>query len=650
MAFIDPDTVSQGSRFVDPDLADTAMSSKPATPPIDFSKIDEPGFVDKVALGADKIFKQLGSVLPDFLPTRQQLVNVAAGASEAGGLFHNAPRLQNVRDDSGGQLIGQLLDPVANVAGGKVFQAIRALPQLQRARPLVRDALAGAAAGGTIGTASGVGEAVKTGDMDAIPDRALSGAALGGTMAGAVIPAAVGTIQGMYNTGQRLAGGAQGQATNYLRRLFPNVDDRTAVVNELNRVGPIVPGERVTAGTAAVSGNRTFGALKTLEEDARKLPEFTDQFNAIDRASQVARMNPLEAIASPARKGIADQGGRVPLSRVEAVRKSITEPMYVTAGNEMVNVDDGLQNILRGPEIQNMVTSGNRSFQQAIVNAIGDGQPGPSGRVAGRITQGIDLPEWSVAGPRTPNIVEPSQTSINHLQRIKASLDQEVTRLRNADGADALRRDQINEARRQLVQWMENNSPAYRNAQETFRFLSEPQNQGDIAEQLRFALESPAGKERVTALLNARRNVPQVLNKAGVPRFQQIEQVMSPTQMRWIDQLGRSAQREADYIALKKPDLPTDKSVMTHMKQALPEFINKWVSVGRKALRLGGDITNTEAERIINRAIMDPRELARLISSVPPEERSQFMNHAFRVLNGQTTRGTATTGAVNISE
>jgi hypothetical protein len=171
--------------------------------------------------------------------------------------------------------------------------------------------------------------------------------------------------------------------------------------------------------------------------------------------------------------------------------------------------------------------------------------------------------------------------------------------------------------------------------------MSQPQNQADVAQVLANALRTPGGAEREASFLQAVRNAPGTVKKSGVPRFETMEQVFSPTQMREVGDITRSLRREAEYSGLKanRGMVPEFMSPLEQMERQIPTVFSQGVTALRSALRNVGGRSDANVQRIIDEAMLDPRRMADLIDSVPPEARNQAMNSMRAAFNNPEILG-----------
>jgi hypothetical protein len=191
-------------------------------------------------------------------------------------------------------------------------------------------------------------------------------------------------------------------------------------------------------------------------------------------------------------------------------------------------------------------------------------------------------------------------------------------------------RIELNNARQEIEDTLRRTSPDYAEAQTQFRMLSEPQNQGEVSDVMLRALRGNANvKEDIPAFLGSMENAPRTIKNAlGDSRYQQLEQVMTPQQMSEINALRNSAEREARYASLDVPSTVVEKyqSVFDTIANNTPGIFSQGVTILRAAAKRLGRRSDRDVETIVNRAVSDPADMARLLESLPPTERNATIN------------------------
>jgi hypothetical protein len=555
-----------------------------------------------IALTASKVARAVNHILPQavsafaekhgFMPSEQDVEILK----------------QSIADSATGKTANIATEIAATaIPGGAAMRGAQALPLVRAAPAMVRN-IAGGAAAGAAGNA-------------AIDEDIGQGALFGGvaapvmSVAGRLGSRVVGGIQD-------IVGGPQGAATRKLRDIF---GDRTAAaVAALRGTQGIVPGETPTAGRAA---SEFLPEFKVMEDVARRSPA-AEALLMQDAQNMAARQNVLEGHARLARPGVAVQDGPIPLSPAAEMRQAGTSANYARANSDRIDLTPELEAIVRGEEARAASRAGDRAFSQQQTNAFAGGGNIPRGAVAGSPggPGGRDA-----AGMPMPSI--PGNRSVQDLQQFKNELTAKIERIRMSDPEEAYR---LSQARRQLTEQMEAQSPSYSAATTNYRELSRPQNQGEVANVMLNALRGSRGgaTEDVGGFLRSVEDAPRTIKNAmGTSRYQQLEQVMTPQQMAEINALRNSATREARYASLDVPESVVRKyeSVFDTIANNSPGVFNQIVTVFRAAAKRLGRQSDADVEAIVNRAVRSPEEMARLLESLPPVDRNATINAIRRI-------------------
>ena len=559
------------------------------------------GFTEKLLVGAGKSVADLGRAL-GLLPEGDKEIDAALL-------------------DTGAGMTGNIAGEIALTAapGTAAFKVATAVPRLAKATTVAgrtaKNMVGGAAAGAT-------SEAMMNRDP-------VTGATYGAALAPAFMLAGKAGNE-IIKEGQRIYHGAQGRAVEDLRKVFG--DRLPAAIAALRNTQPIVPGERVTAGLAATP---QLPELAVLEAGARTRPS-ANLFTQADEATARARTQVLDDIESPAGvRGRDPQTGRTTPSGFEDARTQTTGPYYDRAMPDQVAVPRDLQDAFQGSgAVGAAVNNMRRKFIEDVRLARAEGRPVPAG---GR------------AMPGQPY----HQMSIEQLQRV----------LRELDAIPFNQRDfNVTNARRQISQLMRDNSNNYATGTDLFREMSMPQNRADVARVLRETMNSPANElnQRASAFSAALRNAPATIKKTGISQpFQNIEEVFAPTrmqpgvgpqQLQNIRGLEQSLQRESGVAALPKEKgiVPKYLSAFDKAAQNTPNFMTRIATAAKSIAKTVGRQTDEEVQKIIDRAMSDPQEMARLLEQFPPAERNAFLNELRR--NGGEIPAFITAPATNLLE
>jgi hypothetical protein len=575
-----------------------------------FENVKPPTLMDRAALHTDKILKKMGDELPDWLPSRQALVDFAGGASTMGGALENAPRIQNtVNKDSGSYLLGQVADPVMAATGGKVFQAAMNAKKLANAGNVLKTAIAGAGAGGATSIPKAISQASEGELGDAATTPAVAGLA-GGALGPALMPFGWLTNKAVQGA-KSFAGGTEGRIRDYLGQEFNDLPKVRAAVEALRG---FLPGEKPTVGQAArVAGESKLGAM---ERGARARPSAASEFALRDEANRGAREEALKSqldILEPAKQ----------------FRTDITKPIYARADEEQIPLSPRLQQILSGDMIAALRGRAGRTGGQMEADAL----------VAGR-----DFNPRSVPGqpaPRTDFAFEgqmdnvgatPGTVSVNEMQLLKSAADDEMNAIRKGlpspTGMTGINIKALGEGRGQLVDEVSRLSPTWKEAREQFADKSVPVNQRAIMEHLYKVLRSPMAGEGAAGWNAAMNDIPKTFERAtGMPRFASPEQAMeslSPLGQRTVKNITSSLERQADVAknwTAPQSALGGMENPMDAAAGATPNIMSLPVTVAKKVAQKLGSGLDKKAQAVLDQSMLDPKKFVELIDATPASER-----------------------------
>jgi hypothetical protein len=289
------------------------------------------------------------------------------------------------------------------------------------------------------------------------------------------------------------------------------------ITNALRDTGRIlVPGTQPTAGEVAAGvGETKFSAAQKAAESV--LPtEYFDR-SALNRAAHQAALEKVSG--TPAQQADA-----------LAVRAGNADELYTKAKAQVVPTDTALNDILKRPAVQSAL-----STAEDIARNEGAGfniRPRPTAEITGRDTL-------------TNAPVEPPKYSIGDLHYVKIALDKMLKP--GQTGVSAAEQSALGNARTALVKWMNTKSPDYSAARATYERQSVPINQQEVGQVLKDALENPVlPSERRGVFATAMDNAASTIKKAtGQSRFQKLDEVLSPAQIKIVNGVRADVERQA---------------------------------------------------------------------------------------------------------
>lgn len=604
MAFIDPDTPDtpdQKRGFIDPDDYLTQGQETYKDPiPSPFK------MAGNVLAGAVRGAGSIGSTLIRPFESAEENAARRKAIDEGLALLGADPESMSY---GAGKIGGEIAGTAG--AGGAIANAMRGIPQIARFAPAIESWGFGAPTVAQRAIGGAIPGAAAAGMVD--PEHIGTGAAVG-----AITPFAAPAIGKMSNflieKGQQLAGGAQGQAIEYLRKAFP--DNWQEVAQRLKDLKQYIPMEKPTIAAAAPEFS---GKLSALEQRARSSTEMADDFVRRDAANQLARREAAQRQAE--RLGGATQG-----------RTDVTKPLYAEAEAAQVPIDDTLRTIMQGPEVNKALNAMTDTMRQGQVNSAVAGRSVQPTIVSRRAAPETDyVNDWGVPIGATPEKIQ-----IQAVENWKKAIDAELNAFnKNAPsplGLGNINAEQLKTARNQLTQWINQASPKMAEARAEFAARSPQVNQaqffGDVAD----ALDKPLTAEGMAQLNTMIKDLPKAFTRStGIARYQTPEEVlgaMSPLGRRTLEGIYQSGQREVAGARASTGigSLPEIGGVLSRLEHGTPGMLSSVVMALRGTLKRLGANTDEAAMEIINRATIDPNTFARLIESTPPTERSAVMN------------------------
>lgn len=517
---------------------------------------------------------------------------------------------ENIDKQSWNYILGTLADPVSALAGIKGAQVGGAV--VKAGEGIVRSTAHNVAAG----TASGAAVGTITEDQST----------LGGSLLGMLVGLLPAPLQAsIKKVGETVgAQAAYKTAISHILEVFPNPAERAEIVKRLLSTKPTYQGERVTAGMASVGkeGEKVYPQLQAMEEAAKRGQYATDLAN-IQAKNDAAMMQVFNWIAKPGSAPPAAFKGKAPLSTIQKVRETVTTPIYKAAREGSAKVDVPLfnildNNLLKGLEQTPAVTS---------LRRLMEGSKEAVYFYEGKTKKALEAGSMPYSVP-TGRDVPPPTISMGLLQDVYLDIGKRLgTLAKSTASADVHEYRALSRAKAELDKWMRGNSREWGDAQDMYAFMSEPQSQADVARVLGETLKVKEGPARVSAFLSAIRNEEATLAKAlpGTTKTQ-ISQVMTPTQMRSIEEVAAGAERRSKVASLFTPMAPTTKSTLSKAEEAMPPLLRAEVTAFRHEMaKLGGRLSKKGQAFIDNLVVNDPKGLAQLMKEATAAEKAVIM-------------------------
>jgi hypothetical protein len=383
----------------------------------------------------------------------------------------------------------------------------------------------------------------------------------------------------------------------------------------------IVPGSRpLPSQIVAPTGSAEFTAFARSAENvlpseaaARAAEQSRARLSAIREVSgapaQEARAR-LAAAPDVTPTGVMPARGGA-LEAAQEARAAQTGPLFTRAERDVLPTDTTIESLLSRPSMEQAVQRAariaaeeNRPFSMRPPEP-----PAPSAPSGLLDAQGRPVP-----APPTPP-APPAAYSVQDLQYVKRGIDDLIAD--NASGLGKAERNAIINTRKELIRWIDSQSPAYRAARGAFQEASGPIDQMRVARVLENRLTQPVTGEATRGGMFASgiQEAPTTLRRAtGEARFSQLSEVLTPDQMRTVDGIRRDIAREeqANKLARQaRTGVPNIEAVVTEATGAPRlNFLSRVATIANTIMsKLEGKINQELAIKIAT-DLMDPQATA----------------------------------------
>lgn len=355
------------------------------------------------------------------------------------------------------------------------------------------------------------------------------------------------------------------------------------IINAL-RQPEIVPGATPTAGEAAADvGATRFAAL---QESAEKI--LPSEYMARRQAQDAARAAAIREVG----------GTPIQLETARKVRDATAQTNYGVAGKQLVDVDEVFADLLSRPSMDKvMARAANIAAERKQPFVIGKDMPEQ------RIPSSILGP----GGAPAREVIVPAQSAqypVQSLHYIKMAYD-DLIRDPAMFGIGKTEAAAVAGTRAEFLTWLEGKASAYKGARETFARQSGPINQMEVGQFLESKLTSALQGEqklRPAAFAGAVEAAPQTIQRAavGAPRYQKLSDVLTPDQVKIVEDVRKDLARQALYreqARAARPAGPSAERAGTELLveaaggAQLPTLLNRVTTVANAILkRLAGKI------------------------------------------------------------
>lgn len=440
---------------------------------------------------------------------------------------------------------------------------------------------AGRVAQGTaVGAGAGAATPSSTAGIDQTLMQAGAGAALGGGIP-AVAPVITKGAQGVYRT---LIEPMTDPAAIKGRAYMAATGDKTQdIINALRTNQEIVPGSLPTAGEAAVGAGRPeFSALQASAE--KVLPT---NYLARSDARNAARLNQLGGVA----------GTEADLVAAQTLRATTGKQNYGTAMAQ--GIDQQMADALK-PQIKLLLER--PSMKEAR-------------NVATRLA-------------REQNVRFSSLGQLEGLDWLKKGLDEQISsaaKMGSSVGKEKLAA--LMQTKQDLLATIDQLSPAYKTARETFAVQSKPVNQMQVGQYLKDKL-TPAldegAAQKAASFAGAVRDAPGTIKRSltNAPRHEKLSDVLTPDQVAKVESIRQDLARTARQEMMAQKGAQAGPNAMDVASQSIssatgggkiPNPLSRVVTIANAIIgRLEGKIDRKLAIEIAAE-MLDPKQVAGIL-------------------------------------
>ena len=283
---------------------------------------------------------------------------------------------------------------------------------------------------------------------------------------------------------------------------------------------------------------------------------------AVERQEQIApAFVAKEAERAAAReRAVSGLGGSEDaLEKATARRDAVTKPLYDAAKAEPVPID--LKMVISAVDDLMVRNTGNIPLSSALSN-VKKGLIRSNERVDAAAAERMGVPADTKGLPILPNA-----------EQVVSVIDGLKIAIRKADD------NNIKSKLLSIKEQLENQLPAYQKAQEAFAAESVDINRMQIGNVLDQAL-----KKGESGFLRAVEDAPKTITRStGAPRFEKLEQVMSPEQMQTVARVADELARKHAYEKLASKGEKVDISAKEYATRGIPNVyrssfpIVRWV-------------------------------------------------------------------------
>jgi hypothetical protein len=363
-----------------------------------------------------------------------------------------------------------------------------------------------------------------------------------------------------------------------------------------------VPGSRpLTSQLAASAGAPEFAAFSRMGEEriaselARRLED-----------QSIARQSYMQQVSGAPANPVTGQRGA--MEAAKEARANQAGPMFARAELDVLPGDAAIERLMARPSMDDamrraakIAAEESRPFSLRPPEA-----PAPSGLLD---AQGRPIPAPPAAPP---------QYGVLDLQYLKRGIDDLIKDPQS--GLGTKERAAVANTRKELLDWIDSQSEAYKAAREGFAAASGPINRMAVGREIQNALTNPLTGEasRASTFASAIENAPRTIKRStGESRFSYLSDVLTPDDIKVVQDIQKDLMRaektERSVTAGRRADIPDITRTATDAAAgAGPQLslLNRAYTLAQNIYRRLEGKVNREVADQIARDLLDPSATA----------------------------------------
>jgi hypothetical protein len=368
-----------------------------------------------------------------------------------------------------------------------------------------------------------------------------------------------------------------------------------------------VPGSRpLTSQLAATAGAPEFAAFSRMGEEriaselARRLED-----------QSIARQSYMQQVSGAPANPVTGQRGA--MEAAKEARTQTSGAAYRRAEPEVYRADATIETLFDRPSIRDAL-----SWAEEVARE--KGQPftirRPEPPAAPVPTGMLDAQGRPIMS--TPAAAAPFEYSVRDLDRLQKALKDYVKE--NPKNLGVEQRNAITATRRELLDWIDNQSEAYKAAREGYAEASGPINRMAVGREIQNALTNPLTGEasRASTFASAIENAPRTIKRStGESRFSYLSDVLTPDDIKVVQDIQKDLMRaektERSVAAGRRADIPDITRTATEAAAgAGPQLslLNRAYTLAQNIYRRLEGKVNREVADQIARDLLDPSATA----------------------------------------